>query len=140
MAFTYTVNQDADPEVQKTVEREALETIYSAYSGDTWAEEYRTGWNSDLSLDQWAGVELDESGYVSRLTLNLPEGASVSTMPDEIGDLHSLTELCIDGPTTLSANILGCRMLQVLDIYDLYGTIPAELTACPGPADQFLRR
>ena len=130
IAFTYTVNQDADPEVQKTVEREALETIYSAYNGDTWAEEYRTGWNSDLPLDQWAGVELDGNGYVSKLTLNLPEGASVSTMPDEIGDLHSLTELCIDGPTTLSANILGCRMLQVMDIYDLYGTIPAELTAC----------
>ena len=128
--FYYTVNQDADPEVQKTVEREALQEIYKAYSGDTWAEEYRTGWNSDLPLDQWAGVELDENGYVSKLTLNLPEGASVSTMPDEIGDLHSLTELCIDGPTTLSANILGCRMLQVIDIYDLYGTIPAELTAC----------
>lgn len=128
--FYYTVNQDANPEVQKTVEREALQAIYTAYSGDTWAEEDRAGWNSDLPLDQWAGVVLDGNGYVSKLTLNLPEGASVSTMPDEIGDLHSLTELCIDGPTTLSANILGCRMLQVIDIYDLYGTIPAELTAC----------
>ena len=129
-AFYYKVNQDADPEVQKTVEREALQVIYAAYSGDTWAEEYRTGWNSDLPLDQWAGVVLDENGYVSGLTLNLPEGASVSTMPDEIGDLHSLTELYIDGPTTMSENILGCRMLQSITIQDLYGTIPAELTAC----------
>ena len=128
--FYYTVNQDADPEVQKTVEREALQVIYAAYSGDTWAEEYRTGWNSDLPLDQWAGVVLDENGYVSGLTLNLPEGASVSTMPDEIGDLHSLTELYIDGPTTMSENILGCRMLQSITIQDLYGTIPVELTAC----------
>ena len=129
-AFYYKVNQDADPEVQKTVEREALQVIYTAYSGDTWAEEYRTGWNSDLPLDQWAGVVLDENGYVSGLTLNLPEGASVSTMPDEIGNLHSLTELYIDGPTTMSENILGCRMLQSITIQDLYGTIPAELTAC----------
>ena len=128
--FYYTVNQDADPEVQKTVEREALQEIYTAYSGDTWAEEYRTGWNSDLPLDQWAGVVLDENGYVSGLTLNLPEGVSVSTMPDEIGDLHSLTELYIDGPTTMSENILGCRMLQSITIQDLYGTIPVELTAC----------
>ena len=126
----YTIEQDADPEVQKTVEREALQVIYAAYSGDTWAEEYRTGWNSDLPLDQWAGVVLDENGYVSGLTLNLPEGASVSTMPDEIGDLHSLTELYIDGPTTMSENILGCRMLQSITIQDLYGTIPVELTAC----------
>ncbi len=118
--FYYTVNQDADPEVQKTVEREALQAIYTAYSGDTWAEEDRTG----------AGVVLDENGYVSGLTLNLPEGASVSTMPDEIGNLNSLTELYIDGPTTLSENISGCRMLQSITIQDLYGTIPAELTAC----------
>ncbi len=128
--FNYIVNQDADPEVQKTVEREALQAIYTAYSGDTWAEEYRTGWNSDLPLDQWAGVVLDENGYVSGLTLNLPEGASVSTMPDEIGNLHSLTELYIDGPTTMSENILGCRMLQSITVQDLYGTIPAELTTC----------
>ena len=128
--FNYIVNQDADPEVQKTVEREALQAIYTAYGGDTWAEEDRAGWNSDLPLDQWAGVVLDENGYVSGLTLNLPEGASVSTMPDEIGDLHSLTELYIDGPTTMSENILGCRMLQSITIQDLYGTIPAELTAC----------
>ena len=128
--FYYTVNQDADPEVQKTVEREALQAIYTAYSGDTWAEEYRTGWNSDLPLDQWAGVVLDENGYVSGLTLNLPEGASVSTMPDEIGNLNSITELYIDGPTTMSENISGCRMLQRITILDLYETIPAELTAC----------
>lgn len=128
--FYYTVNQDADPEVQKTVEREALQAIYTAYSGDTWADEDRAGWNSDLPLDQWAGVVLDENGYVSGLILNLPEGASVSTMPDEIGDLHSLTELYIDGPTTMSENILGCRMLQSITVQDLYGTIPAELTAC----------
>ena len=126
----YTIEQDADPEVQKTVEREALQAIYTAYSGDTWAEEDRTGWNSDLPLDQWAGVVLDENGYVSGLTLNLPEGASVSTMPDEIGNLHSLTRLYIDGPTTLSENISGCRMLQSITVQDLYGTIPAELTAC----------
>ena len=128
--FYYTVNQDADPEVQKTVEREALQAIYTAYSGDTWAEEYRTGWNSDLPLDQWAGVVLDENGYVSGLTLNLPEGASVSTMPDEIGNLNSITELYIDGPTTMSENISGCRMLQSITVQDLYETIPAELTAC----------
>lgn len=128
--FNYIVNQDADPEVQKTVEREALQAIYEAYSGDTWAEEDRAGWNSDLPLDQWAGVVLDENGYVSGLTLNLPEGASFSTMPDEIGNLNSLTELYIDGSTTLSENILGCRMLQSITIQDLYGTIPAELTAC----------
>ena len=128
--FYYTVNQDADPEVQKTVEREALQAIYTAYSGDTWAEEDRAGWNSDLPLDQWAGVVLDENGYVSGLTLNLPEGASVSTMPDEIGNLNSLTRLYIDGLTTLSENISGCRMLQSITIEDLYGTIPAELTAC----------
>ena len=126
----YTIEQDADPEVQKTVEREALQAVYTAYSGDTWAEEDRTGWNSDLPLDQWAGVVLDENGYVSGLTLNLPEGASVSTMPDEIGNLHSLTELYIDGPTTLSENISDCRMLQSITILDLYGTIPAELTVC----------
>ena len=126
--FNYIVNQDADPEVQKTVEREALQTIYKAYSGDTWADEDRAGWNSDLPLGQWAGVVLDENGYVSGLTLNLPEGAFA--MPDEIGNLNSLTELYIDGSTTLSENILGCRMLQSITIQDLYGTIPAELTAC----------
>lgn len=126
--FYYTVNQDADPEVQKTVEREALQAIYTAYGGGTWAEEDRAGWNSDLPLDQWAGVVLDENGYVSGLTLNLPEGAFA--MPDKIGNLNSLTELYIDGSTTLSENILGCRMLQSITIQDLYGTIPAELTAC----------
>lgn len=126
--FYYTVNQDADPEVQKTVEREALQAIYTAYSGDTWAEEDRASWNSDLPLDQWAGVVLDENGYVSGLTLNLPEGAFA--MPDEIGNLNSLTRLYIDGPTTLSENISGCRMLQRITILDLYETIPAELTAC----------
>lgn len=124
----YTIEQDADPEVQKTVEREALQAIYTAYSGDTWADEDRAGWNSDLPLDQWAGVVLDENGYVSGLTLNLPEGAFA--MPDEIGNLNSLTELYIDGSTTLSENISGCRMLQSITIQDLYGTIPAELTAC----------
>ncbi len=70
-------------------DREILEVLYKATTGDQWAQ--RDGWLTDASLDQWYGVETDEDGQVTALKLR--ENGLVVMLPVELGGLAHLKML-----------------------------------------------
>ena len=85
-------------------DRAALIELYHATNGDNWRD--NTNWLSDAPLDQWTGVEVNDTGRVSALWLS--ENNLNGTVPATLGRLTGLRELW------LSNN-------------GLYGTIPPEL-------------
>lgn len=71
-------------------DRDILEAFYHATSGPTtWSENDK--WLTDAPLDDWYGVDTDESGNVTRLDLS--GNFLVGKMPPEIGQLEHLRTL-----------------------------------------------
>ncbi len=68
-------------------DRLALIELYNATSGSNWSNP----WNLNASMEQWAGVTLNESGCVENLNLRA-RGLS-GELPIEIGNLADLTYL-----------------------------------------------
>ena len=86
-------------------DRVALEALYSATEGSTWANDKH--WNTDMPLGKWYGVATDPgSGRVTRL--NLSKNRLEGEIPSQLRDL---------------------RMLELLDLSNnrLTGAIPPEL-------------
>ena len=87
-------------------DKEILDTLYRATVGDDWTD--NTNWLSDQPLDEWFGVEADDSGNVTHLSLagnNL-----VGAIPLELA---------------------GLERLSLLDVRDnaLTGRVPSDLGA-----------
>ena len=103
-------------------DRAVLEVLYHATGGETWRNS--TNWLSDAPLDEWYGVETDNSGRVTRLRLvgglDADNGNLTGAIPPELGDLVALQEL------DLSQN-------------DLTGAIPPELGALTNLEELSLR-
>lgn len=104
----------------------ALIAIYNATQGPLWSN----SWNTSLPVcTPWVGVELDNEGYVVRLTLN--NNNLNGNIPPEVGNFSRLAELQLDN-NNLIGNIpaeignLSTLELCFLDNNELVGTIPEE--------------
>ena len=106
-------------------DRAALVALYNATGGPNWA--IKTNWLTNAPLGEWYGVKVDDQGRVQELSISVLAGS----LPPEIGDLSSLTELWLFGglsgliPPEIGklANLESLR----LDGGRLAGPIPSEL-------------
>ena len=71
----------------------ALMALYNSAGGDDWSE--NTSWGTAAPLMTWGQVNTDGNGRVTGLELG--NNNLVGTLPDELGDLTSLTELSLWG-------------------------------------------
>ena len=108
-------------------DRAALVTLYNATDGDSWDD--NTNWLSDLPLDRWRGVGMDE-GRVSGLDLS--DNGLIGEIPLEIGSLSKLAHLDLSDngltgeiPTEIG-NLTELRYLE-LSRNRLIGEIPTEI-------------
>ena len=104
-----------------------LDSVYWKTGGKRWND--NTNWLTDEPLDEWYGVSADWGIVVG---LNLGDNGLTGSIPAELGDLHTLTELDLSdnyltGPIPAELGDLGS--LTELHLYDndLTGPIPAEL-------------
>jgi len=111
-------------------DRDVLETLYDRTRGDAWME--GTNWLSDEPLAEWAGVETDESGRVTGLSLS---GNNLrGTIHPSVGQLDQLVTLdlgrnWVTGSIPAEVGDLGRLRDLVLSVNALTGTLPRELGA-----------
>ena len=109
-------------------DRQALVALYNATNGANWTK--KTNWLSERPLGEWHGVTTDLSGRVTGLELY--DNVLSGSLPSELGDLASLTELWLSGNQVsgvLPASLGNRTNLRVLDLDDnaLSGSLPTWL-------------
>ncbi len=137
---------------ERLTEREIMTMFFEETEGTFWSES--TNWLTSAPLSDWHGVEVDEDGNVTSISvegnnlagsipleltrlshlssLNLEANALTGSIPPELGDLSGLTSLNL-GFNALQGRIpieLGkLQDLSNLDLSynELSGVIPAEL-------------
>ncbi len=109
-------------------DRDVLVALYNALDGENWKK--NTNWLSNRHVDDWFGVDTDESGRVT--ALNLGVNGLRGSLPVELSRLSSLEGLSLEGnfltgaiPTELG-QLAGLTLLYIFD-NQLTGPIPAEL-------------
>ncbi len=129
-------------EVVENPDRVALVAFYNATDGPNWPRS--DNWLTDMSLEDWHAVDLNEMGSVSCLggPCRWPDGdwetlrvRSIEHLPSELGDLEALERLAIAGsfgelssgpiPPELG-NLEALKVLAVRGLR-LSGHIPPEL-------------
>lgn len=110
-------------------DRAALVRFYEATGGPQWKR--NTNWLSDLTLDEWYGVTVDEDERVTRL--ELPDNNLTGTLPAELGDLTRLRFLRLwsnelTGPIPGELGLLPDIWGITLTTNRLSGEIPRELS------------
>ena len=128
--ITYTINQAGTvSEEQRALEREALVAIYNALNGPNWSR--NDNWLSDLPVDEWYGVETNESGSVVGLSFMSNDDNIKGNIPDEIYNLINLESLFLWSTGIeweISSKVKNFSRLRYLQAgYGLKGNIPAEL-------------
>ena len=109
-------------------QRAALEALYEATDGPNWTN--ANNWLTDTPLGEWYRVAVDASGRVVGLDI---DGNGLSgTLPPELGDLTSLTELSLQnnglsGPLPPELGNLTNLKALYLTGNNLSGPIPPEL-------------
>ncbi len=102
--------------------------MYNSTNGDNWTD--NTNWGTDTAVSTWKGITVS-SGHVAKIVLS---GNNLSgSIPNEIGDFPSLTELWLDRnpnlggslPTTLG-NLSNIQKLFINNDA-IAGSIPSEL-------------
>lgn len=109
-------------------DRAVLAAIYQATGGANWTNS--DNWLTGAPLDEWYGVETDEIGRVTDLSLS--SNALAGPLPREIGALGKLTELALPNNRLTGAIPAEFGMLTRLEGTDLSdnrltGPIPSEL-------------
>ena len=72
---------------QKVLERDALIALYNSTDGANWI--HNDNWGTDLPLDEWYGVSIDERGHV--YSIGLAANNLTGTIPESIGNLVNLS-------------------------------------------------
>ena len=70
-------------------DKDILTLIYNQAGGETWSDSHKEGWLTAENLGDWYGVEVNDEGRVTSLTLYDAKGV----IPAEIGGLTALEEL-----------------------------------------------
>ena len=139
--------------VFKLSDRQVLDTLYRVTGGENWTD--TTNWLSDEPLSEWFGVETNEAGKVTGLslggnnltgsipavvaelddvvTLDLSANALAGEIPRELRELQQLRDLLLDGNALegfLPWNLGYMAGLRYFHIGDnkLSGVIPLEFT------------
>ena len=109
-------------------DRAALTALYHATGGPDWKT--NDNWLTDDPVGEWHGVDVDEQGRVSRLSLS--NNGLTGTIPPEVGAVTHLRILHL-GSNRLTGPIppeIGdlTRLEQLILLYtDLVGELPREL-------------
>ena len=119
--------------VQENPDRATLEAFWHATSGWQWAWPMSRNWMTDLPLEDWYAVEMNEAGRVSSLGTNTLYNFS-GHIPPELGDLEALERLSLlaqldgrfTGPIPPELGNLGALERLVLR-GNFTGPIPPEL-------------
>ncbi len=119
---------DAAAQGSAATDRVALEALYDATGGPSWAN--RTNWKTASPLGEWHGVRTDDDGRVTRLRLD--RNGLTGPIPGALGDLARLEELSLrENRLTGSIPAALGRLTNLdwlrLDRNDLTGSIPAGL-------------
>ena len=116
-----------DQEVEKSVDRVALEDLYNRTNGRNWR--YQTNWMTDEPISSWHGVTADGDGRVTGLDLSFNN--LKGTVPSGLADLEKLETLLLRGnqlygfiPPALGG-LINLRTLN-LSANNLRGTVPPE--------------
>ena len=101
------------------LDRAALVALYNATDGPNWVD--KTNWLSNRSFEHWFGVDTDNDGRVTQLSLS---GNRLSGLiPSELSGLTSLTELFLGGNGSLLGPLPGSlTALTSLEYLRLEGT------------------
>ena len=135
-----TSHQGTGVECTPVSDRDVLETFYRATSGPDWIDS--ENWLTDAPLDEWYGVETDESGRVTGLQLagRWDSGSRswirhglAGGIPPELTNLGSLRELDLGtndltGPVPPELGRLASLQFLYLGYNDFSGSIPPELS------------
>ncbi|MDE2795015.1 MAG: Ig-like domain-containing protein [Gemmatimonadota bacterium] len=109
-------------------DREILEILYRETGGEDWTT--TTNWLSGEPLDQWFGVEADDSGNVTHLSLG--ENNLVGSIPLELAGLGDLSVLdvrenSLTGPVPSDLGALKQVRDLLLSDNELEGPLPGYL-------------
>ena len=116
------------PCVPETADRDILMELYAATDGPRWTSS--RGWGSRLPLGMWEGVESDDDGYVTSLTLH--HNNLSGRLPARLGELPRLETLKLTSNRLRGSippewgNLANLRILMIGD-NPLEGSIPPEL-------------
>ena len=111
-------------------DREILEVAYETLGGPDWANS--DNWLTDRPLGDWYGVEVDDQGRVTGLSLTYNRLSGV--IPPELGSLQHLDQLNLGGSNSDLAGVIPAELGDLANLIslslwgsDLEGAIPAEL-------------
>ena len=82
-------------------EKQALIAFYQATNGDQWSEKARQNWCTDVSLDKWAGVTLNEE-KTHVVSLRFTDAGLTGTLPPEMEELTELEEFTVFTNSTVT--------------------------------------
>ena len=136
--------EEADDRVRcvpATADRDVLVALHEATGGVDW--DRRRNWLSDLSLNTWYGVKVNDDGYVTEVDLRYNN--LTGSLPPVLGDLAHIEKLRLFG-NELTGEIppeLG-KLTNLLDLAlssnRLEGSIPPELGEMVSLVDLSLHR
>ena len=98
-------------------DRAALIALYEATGGANWTN--TAGWNSDLPLERWVGVTVDDGGRVTEL--RLPSNNMRGPLPGALNDLSELRVLNLRNNGLTGRIPQGMSRLTQLRHLDLHG-------------------
>ena len=112
----------------QTSDRALLVALYNATGGPNWTN--NANWLSSEPLNEWHGVNTDDSGHVTELNLDANE--LTGQMPPELGDIENLSKLYLhrNNLTEVLPESLGnLSNLEVLSLggNQFTGTMPSSL-------------
>ncbi len=121
-------HRGTDGECGLLSERDILVAFYHATGGPDWRDD--SNWLSDAPLESWHGVDMDDEGRVTQLSLGLNN--LVGSIPPELGSLSHLSVLFLaygelTGPIPPELGSLANLESLYLGNNDLTGPIPPEL-------------